>query len=308
MSDTVTLPGGGGLQYVIPAGADARKALADAIKSEFQAAGKNITMNVVNSGAAGKAGFFDAVLEASGSADALVAGKGVQAIFDLGTGSDTLIGGSSTSLIYANAESTDGDSISATGNTTVFGTAGNDTLSVINGTATAYLGGGNDVVKLAGSNDTVTIAGKGLASVVGSGAASTVHLGSGATTVTAGSGNMSVIGGTGSINFTHGLHGDDTVTILKNQGIDTLSGALGDNSGSDLFDISVKAGGKYVINAFSSTADTIKIGGASQKDIVKALKSAHTVKSGGNIVTTLTIGHDHITVIGGAVTAKNFTS
>jgi Ca2+-binding RTX toxin-like protein len=305
---TVTLPGGGALKYVLPVGSDAKKALATAIKTEFNAAGKNITMNVVDSGAPGKAGFFNAVLDGSASNNALVAGKGVQAIFDLGTGADTLIGGASTSLIYANTQSTSGDSISMTGKATVFGTAGNDTLSVINGSATAYLGGGNDVVKLVGSSDTLTIAGKGMASIVGSGAQSTVFLGQGATTITAGSGAMSVVGGKGSINFTHGAGGDDTVSIAKNMGTDSLSGALGDSNGSDLFAISEKAGGKYVINAFSGTSDTIKITGATQKEITKALKDAHTVKSGGVTVTTLTIGHDKMTVIGGAVTSKNFTN
>jgi hypothetical protein len=309
MPDTVTLPGGGALKYVIPIGKDAEKALAAAIKSEFVAAGQNITMNVVDSGAAGTSGFFNAVLGASATNDTLVAGKDVQAIFDVGTGADTLIGGKSTSLIYANAQATNGDSISVTGQSTVFGTAGNDTLSVINGSATSYLGGGNDVIKLFGSSDTLTVGGTGLASVVGSGATSTVFLGKGATTVTAGSGDMSVVGGKGSFNFTHGAGGNDTVNILNNHGTDSLTGALGDaKGGSDLFDISAKAGGKYVINAFSSTSDTIKISGASQKEITTALKNAHTVQSGGVTVTTLTVGHDKMTIVGGAVNLKNFTN
>jgi hypothetical protein len=308
MSASVTLPGGGGIKYELPVGKGAKKALTDAIKSEFAAAGKNITMNVVGSGASGTNGFFNAVLNSNGSAGTLTAGAGVQAIFDLGTGSDTLVGGTSTSLIYANAGSTAGDSISVTGNTTVFGTSGSDTLSVTNGSATAYLGRGNDVINLGGSNDTLTLAGRGTASVIGSGATSTVFLGRGDATVSAGSGAMSVVGGTGSINFTHGAGGQDTVAILQNQGTDSLSGALGDSTGGDLFNISANAGGKYVITAFSSTSDTIKIGGATQKEITAALKSAHTVASGGTTMTTLSIGADKITVLGGAVTAKNFTN
>jgi hypothetical protein len=308
MSASVTLPGGGGIKYELPVGKSAKDALADAIKSEFIAAGKNITMNVVDSGAAGTNGYFNAVLDASGSNGTLTAGTGVQAIFDLGTGADTLIGGASTSLIYANAKDTQGDSISVTGNTTVFGTAGADTLSVTNGSATAYLGRGNDVINLGGASDTLTVAGRGLASVVGSGATSTVFLGRGDATVSAGSGAMSVVGGTGSLNFTHGAGGQDTVSIVQNRDTDTLSGSLGDSKGGDLFNISSNAGGKFVITSFSSTGDTIKIGGASQKEIAAALKSAHTVASGSTVMTTLTIGSDKITVLGGAVTAKNFTN
>ena len=54
-------------------------------------------------------------------------------------------------------------------------------------------------------------------------------------------------------------------------------------------------------------ADKIVIAGATTSQITAALKTAHTVKAGGSVTTTLTIGTDKITVVGGALTKTNFT-
>lgn len=288
MASTATLPGGGKSVFKLPIGADVGNALQTAINSEFKAAGKNFTMNIVDSKAPGKANFFNAVINQATKAVSITAGTDVQAIFDLSAkGGDTLIGGSSTNLIYANATAKGGDSISVTGNSTVFGTAGADTLSVNSGTATAYLEGGNNAVTLIG-NDTLTLVGTGIA------------------TVTGGSGKVSVAGGTGTLSFTHNKGGIDTVSVSNKTGGDTLTGALG-STGTDVFNITLGTSGKYVINSFSSTSDKIDLVGVSSKDIATALKNAHTVKSGSSIVTTITIGKDTIQVTGGAVNNKNFT-
>lgn len=315
MANTVSLPGGGKVVYKLPVGTDAKAALTTAIASEFAAAGKNKTMNVVKSGAAGKTGFFNAVVNSS--ATKVTAGTGVQAIFDLGTGKDTLIGGTSTTLIYGNANDKKGDNISVAGKTTVFGTAGNDTLSVTNGNATAYLEGGTNTVTLSGKADTISIAGTGnafvnvnagtKATVIGGESNTTVTLNTGAASVVAGSGAMSVVGGKGAINFTHGAGAVDTVSITKNTGTDTLSGALADKKGGDVFDIASKAGGKFVINNFNGTTDKIVITGATPAQIAAAIKADKHTTTKGVTTTTLTIGSDKITVVGGAVTAKNFT-
>jgi hypothetical protein len=296
MASTVTLQGGAA-NYTLPVGKDAVAAITAAIQTEFTGA---------------KSGSFT-VIDPSGSADiSVTAGKQLQGIFDLGLGQDTLIGGLKTTLIYGNADDTQGDSISVVGKTTVFGTAGADTLSVTNGSATAYLEGGKNIVSLAGKSDTLSVAGTGgasikidkgtKASIVGGAADDTVRLSTGAATVTAGSGSMSVIGGTGQLTFTHGVGGDDTVNVGSTKATDFLTGAAGDKAGSDLFTMNIKGSGKYIIDSFSSTRDTISITGASKAQIAAALKNAHTIK-GGEVVT---IGKDHITVIGGGLTSKNF--
>ena len=317
MASSVTLPGGGTVKYSLPVGADASAALTTAIKSEFTAAGKNTTMNVVDSKAAGKTGFFNAVLNKGGAGNvALTAGTGVQAIFDIGTGKDTLTGSTSTTLIYGNATATKGDAINVAGKTTVFGTAGNDTLTVTNGNATAYLEGGTNSVVLKGTADTISIAGTGnafitvnastKATIVGGSGVTDVTLSTGKSSVTGGSGKMSVVGGTGAFSFTHGKSGSDTITVTKATGVDTLAGALG-KTGTDVFNLAAKAGGKFDITSFSGSADKIVIAGATTSQITAALKTAHTVKAGGSVTTTLTIGTDKITVVGGALTKTNFT-
>src|SRR6202041_3238253 len=126
----VTLPGSGKNAIVnIATGTDASAALTTAIKSLFTAAGKNTTYNPVASGVAGSSGFFNIVLENAASKVSASAGTGVQAIIDVGKGSDTLTGGASTTLIVGNAA---GDSIStaATGVASVFGGVGSDTVKV----------------------------------------------------------------------------------------------------------------------------------------------------------------------------------
>jgi hypothetical protein len=325
MASSVTLPGGSGSKFVLPVGADASAALSKAIKGEFTAAGKNITMNVVKNGAAGKVGHFNSVISQLTANTKLTAGPGVQAIVDLGSGKDTLIGTASTHLIYGNVNATKGDAITVTGKTSVFGTNGADTLTVTNGNATAYLEGGNNSVILKGTSDTISLPGTGVdsvsvtagtkASIVGgagaltvklSSGAATIHGGSGKTTIVGGSGNVSVVGGTGALNFAHGKGGNDTVVITKNSGTDTLVGAKG-VAGGDVFNIGVNAGGKYLINSFSSTTDKIKIAGATNAQIAAALKGQHTTTKGGVTTTTLTVGQDKITVVGGALTVKNFT-
>ena len=101
---TVSLPGSGKNAIAhITTGADASVALTAAIKGLFTAAGKNFTYNPVTSGEAGSAGFFNIVLENEASKVSASAGTGVQAIIDIGKGSDTLTGGASTTLIVANA-------------------------------------------------------------------------------------------------------------------------------------------------------------------------------------------------------------
>jgi hypothetical protein len=296
MATTVTLQGGAA-KYTLPVGKDAAAVIASAIEKQFTGA---------------KAGDFT-VLDPSGSADiSVTAGKQLQGLFDLGLGQDTLVGGLKTTLIYGNADNTQGDSFSVVGKTTVFGTAGADTLNVTNGAATAYLEGGKNVVSLSGGADTLSVAGTGgatisvdkgtKASIVGGSGDDKVRLGTGATTIVAGSGSMSVSGGTGQLSFTHGVGGDDTVNVGSTKATDFLTGAQGDKSGSDLFTIDFKGSGKYVIDSFSSSNDTISIAGASKAQIAAALKDAHTIK-GGQVVT---IGKDHITVIGGGLTNKNF--
>lgn len=272
---TTTLPGGGSTKYVLPVGADAKAVLASAIKSQFKAAGKHITINKVASKASGKTGFFNAVISDKSGAK-LTAGKGVQAIFDLGKGHETLIGGTKTTLIYANESNTKGDSIVATGKGMIFGTAGADTVSLSNGNFTAYLEGGKNVVKLSGAD--------------------TIHTGSG---------SYSIAGGSSKLTFIHGKGSKDTVSVTKNKGTDKFTGAGSDKKGSDLFAISKSAGGKFVITSFSSK-DKLKIVGATSKEITKALKGAHHTVHGGVTTTTLTIGSDKITVSGVAITHKNF--
>ncbi len=131
-------------------------------------------------------------------------------------------------------------------------------------------------------------------------------LSTGAATVTAGSGAISVLGGTGAFTFAHGKGGKDTVTVTKTAALDKFTGALG-KTGTDAFNIALKAGGKYDITSFSSTADKITITGATKAQITAALKGAHAVNKHGTVTTTLTIGTDKITVVGGALNTKNFT-
>src|SRR5271156_4653267 len=157
---TVTLPGSGKSFINITTGADASVALTSAIKSLFTAAGKNITANVVGSGQAGSAGFFNLIEESSSKNVSDTAGTGVQAIVNIGTGKDTLIGNASTTLLVANGA---GDSISTavtgSGVASVFGGAGDDTVSVT-GNAKIYLGTGSNEVILSGS-DSVSLLGTG---------------------------------------------------------------------------------------------------------------------------------------------------
>jgi hypothetical protein len=305
MASTVSLPGGGKTSFTLPVGADASSALQAAILSEFKAAGKNITLNSVASKAAGKAGFFNAVVNTVTSNVSLSAGTGVQAVFALGTGKDTLVGNTSTSLLYGNASDTKGDSFSVAGKTTVFGTAGADTLSVGTGAnATAYLEGGANIVTLVGS-DTLTVAGTGTASITGGASGKeVVSLSTGATTIKAGAASISVVGGTGAITFTHGKGGTDTVSTSATSG--TFTGALG-STGGDTFNIGLVSSGKFVINSFSGATDKINIVGATAAQIKTALSGAHATLKGGVTTTELTVGTEKITVVGGAVTKTNFT-
>ncbi len=299
MASPVSLPGGGKV-YDLPVGTDAitATALKNAIKSEFTAAGKNFTMNVVASGKAGKANFFNGIISDAAKSATITAGTGVQAIFDLSGHKDKLVGGKSTTLIYDNATSKAGAAISVVGTTnkaatTVFGGNGADTLTVTTGNATAYLAGAGNKVTLAGTADTLSLGGTGTASVTVSGAAKA--------TISGGSSNVSVVGGNGTLNFTN-KGGDDVVTVKNKAGGDTLSGALGSKTASDVFNITLGANSKYVINAFGST-DKIVLTGISKTAIAAALKHA-TVKGS---VTTISINKDTIQITGVAVTKTNFT-
>jgi hypothetical protein len=296
---TVSLPGGGKTVFHLPVATDASAALTTAIKSEFTAAGKNFTMNIVDSGKAGKAHFFNAVVSDAAKASKILAGTGVQAIFDQAASKDTLVGGKSTTLIYADATSKAGASISVVGTTnksatTVFGGNGADTLTVTTGNATAYLEGTGNKVTLAGTTDTLSLAGSGAATVTASA--------SKGATIFGGSGKVSIAGGVGTLHFTN-QGGADTVNVKNKIGGDTLAGGL-TSKGTDVFNLTIGTSGKYVVNSFGSKD---KITGLTAAQAKAALAGAHTVKSGGSIVTTLTIGKDTITVTGVAVTKTNFT-
>ncbi len=313
----------------------------------------------------GATGTLSALVPVATTRDTIIsAGANVQLIADLGTGRDTITGGTGTYLIVANALGRKGDRINvkgqprfdgfkeqarttttALGTTTVFGTQGNDTLDVTSGRVVTDLLGGTNTVSVTGASDTLSItattgttnvivaagtkasilggagasvtkvtlstgastvnAGAGKLSVLGGAGKATVTLSTGGATVTAGSGQMSVFGGTGAFTFTHGKGGKDAVTVTKTAALDKFTGALG-NTGTDVFNIAAKAGGKFDITSFSSTADKIAITGATKAQITAALKGAHTVKKNGSITTTLTIGTDKVTVVGGALTTKNF--
>lgn len=153
---TVSLPGGNGGFTAIPVEKDAKATLTTAIKNLFNAAGSNITANEIASGQDGMKGFFNLVLDGALAPTTIMAGANVQALFDTGLGSDTLVGNKATTLFVANSA---GDSISsAAAAATIIGGSGSDTVSA-SGAVTAYLEGGDNVVNESGG--TLDLLGKG---------------------------------------------------------------------------------------------------------------------------------------------------
>lgn len=255
-----------------------------------------------------------------------VTGK-VSAYLEAGKNSVNLNGADSVSLLGTGGSDTVNISAGANtvsamyaANVSIMGTNSNDTLTLGSKSAVTVsgakdritlAGNGSVSVMVTGSGDTINAgagaatitAGAGTVSVMGSTGKLNFTAGAGATTVTAGSGAASVTGGKGTINFAHGVGGRDT--FVAGTGKITLKGAGTDTKGSDLFKFNVKTAQSTVITSFSASKDTISIAGATAAQIKTALGKATVTGTGTNTKTVFTVGNDHFTVTGGALTTKN---
>jgi len=228
-----------------------------------------------------------------------VTGK-VSAYLEAGKNSVNLNGADSVSLLGTGGSDTVNISAGANtvsamyaANVSIMGTNSNDTLTL----------GSKSAVTVSGAKDRITLAGNGSVSVMVTGSGDTINAGAGAATITAGAGTVSVMGSTGTINFAHGVGGRDT--FVAGTGKITLKGAGTDTKGSDLFKFNVKTAQSTVITSFSASKDTISIAGATAAQIKTALGKATVTGTGTNTKTVFTVGNDHFTVTGGALTTKN---
>jgi hypothetical protein len=207
------------------------------------------------------------------------------------TGSGTI---DKLTLAAGSAVKISGNSI----NTTV--TGNNETINVSGSNEHIQLiGTGDTIIISGGSNDTITYS---ASSQQNSKSATNIGGAAHATTTVAGSSVGATLHG-GTANFVHRVGAMDVYTAGTRS--DTMSGALTDTKGGDLFKFDASIHSKHVITAFSSQRDTISIAHADRAQVVDALKHATVVGSGAHTTTIFGLDNTRITIVGDRVLASD---
>jgi hypothetical protein len=272
----------------------------------------NDTVSVV-----GKASAYleagDNLVQLSGGSVSLLGTGGNDTVKVL-TGANTVSAAYKATVDLTGSGTTDSVTLAAGSNVGVSGNNINTTISGNNETIRVsgsnehiqLIGTGDTIIISGGTNDTITYAAPSkqsshAATQMGGGHSGSSLSGHGATSV-AGSGTGATLHG-GTAGFTHHIGAQNVYTAGTRS--DSMSGALTDTKGGDLFKFDASTHSQHVITAFSSQRDTISIAHADRTQVADALKHATVVGSGAHTTTIFGLDNTKITIVGDRVLASD---
>lgn len=230
------------------------------------------------------------------------------------TGANTVSAAYKATVDLTGSGTTDSLTLAAGSNIGVTGSNINATISGNN--ETIRISGSNEHIQLIGTGDTIIISGgtndtityaapskqnSHAATLVGGAHSGSSLSGHGATSVTGSATGTTLHGGKAA--FVHHIGAQDVYTAGKQS--DTMSGALADPKGGDLFKFDASTHSYHMITAFSSKRDTISIAHTDREQVLNALKHATIVGSGAHTTTIFGLDNTKITIVGDRVLASD---